>query len=153
MICGSQRITGSWILWAPMKGIWWHLHVWSSIITILQSWQVIRLLDVQRYGSPVSICFAFHSINICKTKNWWKKETCDVRPWRLTHLSFHSLLWVLACDSSFPVPEYRNWWRRSQASVERQKSFEEEWKHKIMDFCNGKLLSDVRSHFPFVCIL
>jgi len=24
--------------------------------------------------------------------------------------------------------------RRSQASVERQKSFEEEWKHKIMDF-------------------
>ena len=33
MICGSQRITGSWILWAPMKGIWWHLHVWSSIIT------------------------------------------------------------------------------------------------------------------------
>ena len=30
MICGSRRITGSWILWAPMKGIWWHLHVWSS---------------------------------------------------------------------------------------------------------------------------
>ena len=24
--------------------------------------------------------------------------------------------------------------RRSQASVERQKSFEEEWKHRIMDF-------------------
>ena len=36
MICGSQRITGSWILWAPMKGIWWHLHVWSSIITIFR---------------------------------------------------------------------------------------------------------------------
>jgi len=31
MICGSQRIIGSWILRAPMKGLWWHLHVGSPI--------------------------------------------------------------------------------------------------------------------------
>ena len=36
MICGSRRITGSWILWAPMNGIWWHLHVWSSIIFLVR---------------------------------------------------------------------------------------------------------------------
>ena len=32
MICGSRRITGSWISRAPMKGFWWHLHVGSSIL-------------------------------------------------------------------------------------------------------------------------
>ena len=32
MICGSRRITGSWIPRAPMKGFWWHLHVGSSIL-------------------------------------------------------------------------------------------------------------------------
>ncbi len=29
-ICGSPRITGSWIPRSPMKGFWWHLHVGSS---------------------------------------------------------------------------------------------------------------------------
>ena len=29
-ICGSPRITGSWIPRAPMKGFCWHLHVGSS---------------------------------------------------------------------------------------------------------------------------
>ena len=34
MICGSQRITGSWILWAPMKGIWWTLRNSSGTSSI-----------------------------------------------------------------------------------------------------------------------
>ena len=27
MICGSPRITGSWIPRAPTEGLWWHIHV------------------------------------------------------------------------------------------------------------------------------
>ena len=63
---------------------------------------------------------------------FWRKNNSNLkRFWKI--MRTNTKIWKT-------VPEYRNWWRRSQASVERQKSFEEEWKHKIMDFCNGKLL-------------
>ena len=34
LTCGSPRITGSWIPRAPTKGLWWHLNVGSSIISL-----------------------------------------------------------------------------------------------------------------------
>lgn len=48
MICGSPRITGSWILRAPTKGFWWHLHVGSSLC-----------LDITDYLSCACVTFAF----------------------------------------------------------------------------------------------
>ena len=36
-ICGSPRITGSWIQRAPIKGIWWHLNVGSLVFSAISS--------------------------------------------------------------------------------------------------------------------
>ena len=40
LICGSRRITGSWILRARMKGFWRHLHVHIfSILSYERTWK------------------------------------------------------------------------------------------------------------------
>ena len=39
-ICGSPRITGSWIQRAPIKGIWWHLNVGSLVFSAIRKTHV-----------------------------------------------------------------------------------------------------------------
>ena len=72
MICGSRRITGSWIQRAPMEGFWRHLHVGSStpikkgsrrLYGKNERLQGRRERKVIRYGKPLPhSCFLWEML-------------------------------------------------------------------------------------------
>ena len=75
-ICGSQRITGSWIPRSPLKEFWWHLHV-GSFSFIFSSFFISST-----FSSSATSFFTF--MNLKQTKcwklwkwNWKKKKTTD----------------------------------------------------------------------------
>jgi len=73
LICGSPRITGSWIPRAPTEGFWWHLHVGSFQCQLLHC-ILIRtpfypLVSLQLHSSLQDFRFIF--CYNCILIFWW----------------------------------------------------------------------------------